>query len=122
VLSKTLEQSRMAHSIYAVKEQMIGAARNQFGSWLKSDAPFQAISGNPRLVREPNITDISLLEDSTAVVQFTTTSTDNPSATPVVQSYALTIRYQVIPPTSTDALGTNPFGVFYPFFTLQKTQ
>lgn len=122
VLSKSLDQSRMVHSITAVKAKMIGTARNQFGTWLKTDAPFQAITADPRLVRETVVTDISLLEDSTAVVQFRTTSTDNPQATPVVQNYALTVRYQVVPPTSVDALGTNPFGVFYPFFTLQKTQ
>ncbi|MGF7191831.1 type IV secretion system protein VirB5 [Robbsia andropogonis] len=122
VLSRSLNDSRMAKNINAVRKQMTDNARNQFGTWIKNDAPFTSITLNPRLVREPKVTDVSLLDDSTAVVQFTTSTSDNPTATPVTQSYALTIRYQIVPPTSVDALTANPFGVFYPYFTLQKTQ
>ena len=122
VLSKTLLDSRMAMNINAVKAEMTDNGRNQFGAWIASDAPFQAITANPRLVREPVINSISLLDDQTAVVSFTTTTTINPSAKPMVQSYALTIRYQIVPPSTTDAIGANPFGVFYPYFTLQTTQ
>ena len=81
-----------------------------------------AITLNPKLVREVKVTNIALLEDSTAVVEFSTSSTQSPSDKPVVQKYALTFRYQIVPPTSEDALGANPFGVFYPLFTIQKTQ
>lgn len=121
VLTDTIERSRMATNINAVKAQMVGNARNQFGDWLRQDAPFQAITANPKLVREVKVTNVSLLEDSTAVIEFVTSVTQTPSDKPVVQKYALTWRYQVIPPTSEDALTANPFGLFYPFFTLQKT-
>jgi type IV secretory pathway TrbF-like protein len=121
VLTDSLESSRMARNINAVKAQMVGNARNQFGSWLKDDAPFQAITTNPKLVREVKVTNVSLLEDSTAIVEFTTSTTDSPSSKPVVQRYALTWRYQIVPPTSEDALTANPYGIFYPFTNLQKT-
>lgn len=121
VLTDTIEHSRMALNINAVKAQMVGNARNQFGDWLKQDAPFQAITTNPKLVREVKVTNVSLLEDSTAVMEFTTSVTQTPSDKPVVQKYALTWRWQVVPPSSEDALGANPYGLFYPFFTLQKT-
>lgn len=121
VLTDALENSRMARNINAVKAQMVGNARNQFGTWLKDDAPFQAITANPKLVREVKVTNVSLLEDSTAIVEFTTSTTDSPTAKPVVQKYALTWRYQIVPPASEDALTANPYGIFYPFTNLQKT-
>jgi hypothetical protein len=121
VLTDALENSRMARNINAVKAQMVGNARNQFGTWLKDDAPFQAITANPKLVREVKVTNVSLLEDSTAIVEFTTSMTDSPTAKPVVQKYALTWRYQIVPPASEDALTANPYGIFYPFTNLQKT-
>jgi type IV secretion system protein VirB5 len=112
----------MARNINAVKAMMVGNARNQFGDWIRSDAPFQTITLNPKLVREVRVTNIALLEDSTAVVEFTTSTTQSPTDKPVVQKYAVTFRYQIVPPTSEDALGANAFGVFYPLFSLQKTQ
>ncbi|MFL9886740.1 type IV secretion system protein [Paraburkholderia agricolaris] len=121
VLTDALENSRMARNINAVKAQMVGNARNQFGMWLKDDAPFQAITANPKLVREVKVTNVSLLEDSTAIVEFTTSTTDSSTAKPVVQKYALTWRYQIVPPASEDALTANPYGIFYPFTNLQKT-
>ncbi|SDR54310.1 type IV secretion system protein VirB5 [Paraburkholderia fungorum] len=122
VLTDDIQSSRMAKNINAAKAMMVGNARNQFAEWIKSDAPFQAITLNPKLVREPKVTNIALLEDSTAVVEFTASTTQSPTDKPVVQKYAVTLRYQIVPPASEDALGTNPFGVFYPLFTVQKTQ
>jgi type IV secretory pathway TrbF-like protein len=122
VLTDDIQTSRMAKNINTAKAMMVSNARNQFADWIKSDAPFQAITLNPKLVREVKVTNVALLEDSTAVVEFTTSSTQSPTDKPVVQKYAVTLRYQIVPPTSEDALGTNPFGLFYPLFTVQKTQ
>ncbi|MGU7771750.1 type IV secretion system protein [Burkholderia sp. MR1-5-21] len=121
VLTDDIQKSRMAKNINAVKNQMTGNARNQFGDWLGTDKPFQQITANSKLVREVKVTNVSLLEDSTAVVEFTTSTTQSPSDKPVVQRFALTIRYQIVPPAQEDALGSNPFGIYFPFFTLQKT-
>lgn len=121
VLTDSIETSRMKRNINAVKAQMTGNARNQFGDWLTLDTPFQAIAANPRLVREVTVTNVSLLEDSTAIVEFTTTTRQVPSDKPVTQKFALTWRYQIVPPTQDDALTANPYGIFYPFFTIQKT-
>ncbi|MBB4518282.1 type IV secretion system protein VirB5 [Paraburkholderia fungorum] len=122
VMTDDIQTSRMAKNINGVKAMMVGNARNQFGDWVKSDAPFQAITLNPKLVREVRVTNVALLEDSTAVVEFTTSTTQSPTDRPVVQKYALTFRYQIVPPTAEDALGANPFGMFYPLFSIQKTQ
>ena len=64
VLSDRLETSRMTANINSVKAQMIGAATGQFRDWLKNDAPFQAITANPKLIREVDVRNIALLEDS----------------------------------------------------------
>jgi type IV secretion system protein TrbF len=122
VLTDNIQTSRMAKNINAAKAMMVSNARNQFADWIKSDAPFQAITLNPKLVREVKVSNVALLEDSTAVVEFTTSSTQSPTDKAVVQKYAVTLRYQIVPPTSEDALGTNPFGLFYPLFTVQKTR
>jgi len=122
VLTDDIQISRMARNINGVKAMMVGNARNQFADWIRTDAPFQAITLNPRLVREVRVTNVALLEDSTAVVEFAASTTQSPTDKPVVQKYALTFRYQIVPPSSEDALGSNPFGLFYPLFSIQKTQ
>lgn len=122
VFTNTLEESRLVRNINAVKAQMVGNARNQFNDWLKTDAPFQAITANPRLVREPRVVSVSLLNDSTAIVEFITSTTQDPNAKPVRQKFALTLRYQIVPASADDAIGANPFGIFFPYFTLQATQ
>ena len=121
ILTDDIENSRMKHNIDAVKAQMAGNAKNQFADWLKSDAPYQAITLNPKLVREVHVSSVSLLDESTAVVEFTTSTTQNPTDKPVVAHFALTWRYQIVPPSADDALTANPFGIFYPLFTLEET-
>jgi type IV secretion system protein TrbF len=121
VLTSTIETSRLARNINAVKAQMLDNGKSQFAAWLKSDAPFQNITTNPKLVREVKVSSVSVLDDSTVVVEFTTSTTQFPADKPVDQRYALTLRYQIVPASSDDAVGTNPFGIFFPFFTLQKT-
>ncbi|WP_238218432.1 VirB8/TrbF family protein, partial [Caballeronia novacaledonica] len=64
----------MTANINSVKAQMIGAAAGQFRDWLKADTPFQQITANPKLIREVDVRNIALLEDSTVLVEFTTTT------------------------------------------------
>ncbi len=52
VMTDDIQTSRMARNINAAKAMMVGNARNQFSDWIKNDAPFQAITLNPKLVRE----------------------------------------------------------------------
>jgi type IV secretion system protein VirB5 len=96
VLTDSLQTSRMSANINSVKAQMIGAAADQFKSWLRDDAPFQQITANPKLIREVNVRNIALLEDQTVLVEFTTT-------------------------TSQAGLTANPFGIYVPFFRLERT-
>ncbi|CAB3805157.1 hypothetical protein LMG28688_06127 [Paraburkholderia caffeinitolerans] len=121
VLSPTIESSRLARNINSVKSQMVDNGKNQFAAWIKDDAPFQEITRNPKLVREVKVSSVSVLDDSTVVVEFTTSTTQFPADKPVDKRYALTLRYQILPASSDDAVGTNPFGIYFPFFTLQKT-
>lgn len=121
VLTDDIRTSRLARNINSVKAKMVGNAKNQFAAWISDDKPFDQITTNPKLVREPKVTNVSLLDDATAVVEFTTSTRQSPAEKPVDIRFALTIRYQIIPPTAEDVLGTNPYGLYYPFFTLQKT-
>nr|WP_232458120.1 type IV secretion system protein [Burkholderia ubonensis] len=121
VLTDDILTSRLAKNINAVKAKMVGNAKNQLATWISDDKPFDQITTNPKLVREPKVTNVSLLEDSTVVVELTTSTRQFPTDKPVEIRYALTMRYQIIPPPAEDVLGTNPYGLYYPFFTLQKT-
>lgn len=122
VLTDRLETSRMTANINSVKAQMIGAATGQFRDWLKLDAPFQAITANPKLIRDVDVRNIALLEDSTVLVEFTTTASQAGSVgKPEVKQFALTLRYQIVVPTADQALTANPFGIHIPFFRLERT-
>jgi hypothetical protein len=122
VLTDRLEAARMTRNINSVKGQMIGAGATQFAQWISEDAPFQAILATPKLVREVEVRNIALLDDQTVVVDFTTSSSlAGATGKPDVKSFALTLRYQINPPTVDAALGANPFGIFIPFFRLERT-
>jgi type IV secretion system protein VirB5 len=122
VLTDSLQTSRMSANINSVKAQMIGAAADQFKGWLHEDAPFQQITANPKLIREVNVRNIALLEDQTVLVEFTTTTSQaGATGKPDVKSYALTLRYQIVAPTADAALTANPFGIYVPFFRLERT-
>jgi type IV secretion system protein TrbF len=121
VLTGDIKHSRMATSIKAVQLQMEGGAQAAFVQWLKNDAPFEAISANPKLTRQVSVSNVALLPDSTAVVTFTTSTAQGEADQPIVQHFSLTLRYQIQPPDSDAALTSNPFGIFIPFYTLEKT-
>jgi hypothetical protein len=122
VLTDRLETSRMTTNINSVKAQMIGAGGSQFKEWLSNDAPFQQIVANPKLIREVNVRNIALLEDSTVLVEFTTTTSQAGAAgKPDIKAFALTLRYQIVAPTADAALTPNPFGIYIPFFRLERT-
>ncbi|CAH2806300.1 MAG: Conjugative transfer protein TrbF [uncultured Caballeronia sp.] len=123
VLSDRLETSRMTANINSVKAQMIGAAVGQFRDWLKNDAPFQAITANPKLTREVDVRNIALFEDSTVLVEFNTTTSQAGSVDkPEAKQFALTLlRYQIVTPSADQALTANPCGIYIPFFRLERT-
>ncbi|GJG97760.1 type IV secretion system protein [Cupriavidus pauculus] len=120
LLTTQIEASRMARTLRSVQNQMAGAARQQFDSWMKDDEPFRRISASPTLVREVTVTNVAILPDSTVAVELVTTTTED-GYKPRKERYAITFRYQVNAPTSDAALGTNPFGVHPLFFSIQKS-
>jgi hypothetical protein len=121
LLETDIQKSRMAANIRSVKKQMEGQARSQFDSWFSNDAPYQAILTNPKMLRQVTVNNVALLQDSTAVITFTTSTTQSDSDNPVVQKFALTVRYEIQAPTEDQVLKTNPFGIYIPYFTLQNT-
>lgn len=121
LLETDIQKSRMAANIRAVKKQMEGQARSQFDTWFSNDAPYQAVLTNPKMLRQVTVNGVALLQDSTAVVTFTTATTQSDSDQPVIQKFALTIRYEIQPPTEDQVLKTNAFGIYIPYFTLQNT-
>jgi len=121
LLEIDIQKSRMAANIRSVKKQMEGQARSQFDNWFSQDAPYQAILTNPKMLRQVTINNVALLQDSTAVITFTTSTTLADSDMPIVQKFALTVRYEIQAPMEDQVLKTNPFGIYFPYFTLQAT-
>ncbi|TDF64922.1 VirB8/TrbF family protein [Cupriavidus sp. L7L] len=120
ILTPQIESSRMAANLRSVREQMLGSAKEQFKAWVDEDEPFRQVMAAPTLTREPKFTNIASLPDSTVVVEFVTTTTED-GYKPRKQRYAITFRYQVKPADKEAMLGTNPFGVFPIFFSIQKS-
>lgn len=121
ILSTEIERSRIAQNLRSVREQMVGSGRQQFQEWVDDDGPIRQVITSPTLVREPKILNIAVLPDSTVAVEFVT-STSEDGYKPRRQRYAITFRYQVKPPNSDAVLGTNPFGIYPVFFSIQKSQ
>lgn len=120
ILTPQIETSRMAANLRSVREQMLGAAKEQFKAWVDEDEPFRQVTSSPTLTREPKFTNIASLPDSTVVVEFVTTTTED-GFKPRKQRYTITFRYQTTPADKEAVLGTNPFGVYPVFFSIQKS-
>lgn len=121
ILTTDVEHSRLAQNLRSVREQMVGSSRQQFQEWFDDDQPVHQIVTSPTLVREPKILNIAVLPDSTVAVEFVTSTSDE-GYKPRKQRYAITFRYQTKPPNSDAILGTNPFGIYPVFFSIQKSQ
>jgi type IV secretory pathway TrbF-like protein len=121
ILTVNVSDSRLKKNVTSVKNQTSNAARRQFEEWFNADAPFTRITANPNLVRQVDVKNVSLLPDSTVAVEFKTTTYEGTGAKPEVESFNMTARYGVIPPTADAAVTANPFGIFVVYFTLQKT-
>ncbi|CAG2155415.1 VirB8/TrbF family protein [Cupriavidus numazuensis] len=120
ILTPKVEDSRMAKTIRSVRDQMLGSSRKQFEDWMDDDKPFAQVGASPTLVREVKVVNVAALPDSTVAVEFIA-STSEDGFKPRKQRYAVTFRYQVKPPTSDGVLGTNPFGIYPVFFSIQKS-
>lgn len=120
ILTSQIETSRMAANLRSVREQMLGSAKEQFKAWVDEDEPFRQVTSSPTLTREPKFTNIASLPDSTVVVEFVTTTTED-GFKPRKQRYTITFRYQTKPADKEAVLGTNPFGVYPIFFSIQKS-
>ena len=120
VLTSQIESSRMAANLRSVREQMLGSAKGQFNAWVDEDEPFRQVMSSPNLTREIKFLNIASLPDSTVVAEFVTTTSED-GYKPRKQRYAITFRYQVKPVDKEAMLGTNPFGVFPIFFSIQKS-
>lgn len=120
VLTSQIESSRMAANLRSVREQMLGSAKGQFNAWVDDDEPFRQVMSSPNLTREIKFLNIASLPDSTVVAEFVTTTSED-GYKPRKQRYAITFRYQVKPVDKEAMLGTNPFGVFPIFFSIQKS-
>ena len=79
-----------------------------------------AILIEDRRSRQEELLDIASLPDSTVVVEFVTTTTED-GYKPRKQRYTITFRYQTKPADKEAVLGTNPFGVYPIFFSIQKS-
>ncbi|WP_354676616.1 type IV secretion system protein [Cupriavidus plantarum] len=120
ILTSQVENSRMAERLRSVREQMLGSAKDQFKAWVDEDQPFRQVVSSSTLTREPKFTNIASLPDSTVVVEFVTTTTED-GYKPRKQRYTITFRYQTKPAEKEAVLGTNPFGVYPVFFSIQKS-
>lgn len=120
ILTPQIESSRMAANLRSVREQMLGSAKDQFKAWVDEDEPFRQVTSSPTLTREPKFVNIASLPDSTVVVEFVTTTAED-GFKPRKQRYTITFRYQTKPADKEAILGTNPFGVYPVFFSIQKS-
>jgi hypothetical protein len=75
---------------------MLGSAKDQFNAWVQEDEPFRQVMSSPTLTREPKFINIASLPDSTVVVEFVTTTTED-GYKPRKQRYTITFRYQTKP-------------------------
>jgi type IV secretory pathway component VirB8 len=114
-----LNQALTADYLTTAYEMTDGNAVAQMRTFIAKTKPIAKLHTNPQLVRHVKINTISLLPNQVAMVRLSTT-TQTPGQPARHASYLLTINYEIIAPTSMDAIMTNPIGFFVTNFTLQE--
>ncbi len=96
----------------------IGTASDQLRDLRRKENPLVLLRDNPRLVREYENLSINFLGSDAALIRFRTTTRRAPGAAPESRSYAMTINFNVVKPTTREEILKDPAGVYITGFNL----
>jgi type IV secretion system protein TrbF len=91
---------------------VIGSAKAQLAELRKKDNPLVSLRDYPQYNRTYDFTTINFIKDDVALLRFRTITRLSPESTPVIVTYAMTVSFTRVKPTSRADVMKNPAGLF----------
>ncbi|MFC5550212.1 type IV secretion system protein [Massilia aerilata] len=93
-------------------ELVIGTAKAQLQEMRRKDNPLISMRDYPQYSRTYEFTTINFIKDDVALVRFRTITRLTPESTPMVVTYAMTVSFTRVKPTTRAEVMKNPAGLF----------
>lgn len=93
-------------------ELVIGSAKAQLQELRRKDNPLVSLRDYPQYSRTYEFTTVNFIKDDVALLRFRTIARLTPESTPTVVTYAMTVSFTRVKPTTRAEVMKNPAGLF----------
>lgn len=101
-------------------ELVIGSAKVQMQEMRRKDNPLVSLRDYPQYSRSYEFATLNFIKDDVALLRFRTISRLTPESQPTVVTYAMTISFTRVKPTTRAEVMKNPAGLFITNFNLTE--
>ena len=99
-------------TLTASNELVIGSAKAQLQEIRRKDNPLISLRDYPEYSRTYDFTTINFIKDDVALIRFRTITRLAPDAAPTTTTYAMTVSFTRVKPTTRAEVMKNPAGLF----------
>lgn len=91
---------------------VIGSAKAQLSEMRRKDNPLVSLRDYPQYSRTYDYTTLNFIKDDVALLRFRTITRLTPESIPVIVTYAMTVSFTRVKPTTRAEVMKNPAGLF----------
>ncbi|MBP0633129.1 VirB8/TrbF family protein [Cupriavidus sp. AcVe19-1a] len=100
----------------------VGNATDQLTALVKRLNPYSRLHDNPQMRQTFNRLTANWITEDTLIIRFNLTELLAPGSSPKVTTWAMTITFVRIPPTTIDQVTINPGGIYVKSFNVNQEQ
>lgn len=93
-------------------ELVVGTAKAQLQDMRRKDNPLVMLNDYPQYSRSYEFSTINFIKDDVALLRFRTISRASPDQQPIIGTYAMTVTFTRVKPTTRAEVMKNPAGLF----------
>lgn len=91
---------------------VVGSAKAQLGELRKKDNPLVSLRDYPQYSRSYEFTTVNFIKDDVALLRFRTITRLSAESAPLITTYAMTVTFTRVKPTTRAEVMKNPAGLF----------
>lgn len=99
---------------------VVGSAKVQLAELRKKDNPLVSLRDYPQYNRTYEYTTLNFIKDDVALLRFRTITRLSPESQPMITTYAMTVSFTRVKPTTRAEVMKNPAGLFITNFNLTE--
>jgi type IV secretory pathway TrbF-like protein len=117
-----INASTIDNNLALAGKMTVGNATDELNALLHKENPYSKLHDNPQLRQTFNRLTANWITDDTLIIRFTLTELAAPGSTPKVTTWAMTITFVRIPPTTIEQVKINPGGIYAKSFNVNQEQ